>query len=323
MTSPLQPPTQFLNVSAAVSGISLSEQRAFETGTAAPTTISNLNGEGLKITWNILRTRSSHTDYGECTITNMSPAFRGVLYETWQRFSATLTGFRVGVHIGWGGKVNLVMMGDCWDFMPARREGEDVVSVFKFGDGQKPVKEATTDTPKVYTYEAGASIGLWLTISDMFHQLGGLRIDPAMQAVFTAAVQRTPIAASGSWALQGELVDNINDLLDTFGLEWKVYNGQVIFLQRGITASSQGTLAAVLEADSGLISYEVMDDSGINVTALAQPSIIPGTQFTVRDAFGKTIGAPGFRVETIGFVGSTDGDSIMNIVGRRSVAVLG
>jgi hypothetical protein len=321
MTSPLQLPVQFLNVSAAVSGISANEQIAFETGTAAPTTISNLNGDGLKITWNILRTRSSHTDYGEATITNMSPAFRGLLYETWQRFNATLTGFRVGVHIGWGGKVNLVMMGDCWDFNPEHREGEDIVSIFKFGDGQKPVKEATTDTPKVYTYEAGAALGLWLTISDMFHQLGGLRIDPAMQAVFSAAVTRTPLAASGSWSLDGELVDNINDLLDTFGLEWKVYNGQVIFLDRGITANSQGVLAALLNASTGLLTWEPMDDSGIQLSALAQPSIIPGTQIVVQDAFGRPVGAPGFRVETVGFVGSTDGDSIMNITARRSVPV--
>lgn len=320
MTAPLQLPTKFLNVAAAVSGVSANEQIAYATGTAAPTTILNLDGTGLKITWDVLRTRSSKTDYGVATIYNLSPAFRGLLYDTWQRFNATLTGFRVGVHIGWGGRVNLLMMGDCWDLIPDERQGEDVLTIFKFGEGQRPVKQGTTDTPKQYTYEAGNALGLWLTITDMFANLG-LQIDPTMQAVFTEAVTRTPLSATGSWSLAGELVDNITDVLDTFGLEWKVYNGQVIFMARGITASAQGETAALLTAATGLLQWRRMDDGGIACTALAQPSVRPGTQIVVRDAFGRPVGAPGYRVETAQFVGATDDTSIMNLTGRRSVPV--
>jgi hypothetical protein len=320
MSFPLQLPVEFLNVSAAVSGVSAPEQVTYLTGLAAPTTIANLDGRGLHISWDVTRTRSSKTDFGECTIKNLSPAFRKLLYATWQTYNTTTTGFRVGVHIGWGGIVNLVMY-ECWEMVPERREGEDVLTIFKFGEGQKPVKEATTPVPKQYTYEAGNALGLWLTIQDMFHQLGGLRIDPTMQPIFTAAVVRTPLSASGSWSLDGELVDNINDTLDTFGLEWKVYNGVVIFMDRGITAASQDATAVLLNAASGLLQWEMMDDSGIACTALAQPSVRPGTQFVVQDAFGVPVGAPGFRVETVRFSGQTDGDSTMVLTGRRSIPV--
>lgn len=321
MTVPLQLPTEFLNVSAAISGVSAVEQVTYLTGLAAPTTIYNLDGTGLHISWDVMRTRSSKTDYGEATVTNLSPAFRRLLYETWQTYNATPTGFRVGVHIGWGGTVNLVMMGDCWEMIPERRSGEDVLTIFKFGEGQKPVKEGSTDTPKQYTYEAGNALGLWLTIQDMFHNLGGLRIDPTMEPIFTAAVVRTPLAASGSWSLAGELVDDINDLLDTFGLEWKVYNGVVIFMDRGITATSQDALAVRLKASTGLLQWEMMDDSGIACVALAQPSVHPGTQITVEDAFGMPVGAPGYRVETVQFTGATDSESLMSLTARRSIPI--
>ena len=321
MTLPFQTPLEFLNVSAAVSGMSTAEQVAYQTGLAAPTTILNLDGSGLHIAWTIMRTRSSKTDYGEVTIRNLSTAFRLGLYATWQQFNALPTGFKLGMHIGWGGTVNLVMSGDVWEILPEVREGEDVLTVFRFGEGQRQVKESTTPTPKQYTYEAGNALGLWLTVQDMFVQLGGLRIDPSMLNVFTTAVTSTPIAASGSWDLSGELVDNINDMLDTFGLEWKVYNGQVIFMSRGITTSSASPLAVLLTPTTGLLDWTPMDDGGINCVALAQPSMRPGVQFIVQDGFGIPVGAPGFRAETVLFNGQTDGESLMTLTGRRSIPI--
>lgn len=320
MSVPLQLPVEFLNVSAAISGITLAEQASWLTGFAAPTTISNLDGTGLHISWSVTRTRSSKTDFGECTIKNLSPAFRGLLYETWQVYNASPTGFKVGVHIGWGGIVNLVMYGDCWEMVPAVRQGEDVLTIMRFGEGSKPIKEGTTATPKQYMYSAGNAAGLWLTIQDMFFQLG-LTVDPTMLSIFNAAVARTPLSASGSWSLDGELIDDINDTLDTFGLEWKVHNGQVIFMDRGITAASQDSLAVLLSADTGLLEWTPMDDGGIACKALAQPSVRPGIQFSVIDAFGVPVGAPGFRVETVNFAGQTDGDSLMTLTGRRSIPV--
>jgi hypothetical protein len=321
VTLPLQTPVEFLNVSAAVSGMSTAEQLAYQTGLAAPTTVLNLDGAGLHIAWDIMRTRSSKTDSGEVTIRNLSTSFRLGLYATWQQFNATSGGFKVGVHIGWGGTVNLAMSGDVWEMLPEVRSGEDVLTVMRFGEGQRQVKDSTTPTPKQYTYEAGNALGLWLTIQDMFFQLGGLRVDPSMQAVFTTAVTSTPLAASGSWDLSGELVDNINDLLDTFGLEWKVYNGQVIFMSRGITSSSQAPVAVLLTPATGLLDWTPLDDAGIACTALAQPSVRPGTQFIVQDGFGVPVGAPGFRVETVRFAGQTDTESLMFLTGRRSIPI--
>ena len=320
MISPLQIPVEFLGVSAAVSGMSSAEQATYLTGLAAPTTIANLDGRGLSISWSITRTRSSKTDAGEVTIKNLSTAFRKELYATWQQFNATSTGFKCGVHIGWGGLVNLVMFGDVWEMVPEQRVGEDVLTTLRFGEGQRPVKEATSDTPTQYTYQAGNVLGLWLTIQAMFGQLG-LAVDQAMLPLFTAAVTRTALSPSGTWSLDGELVDDINDTLDTFGLEWKVYQGSVIFMDRGVTAVSQDSLAVLLTASTGLLEWQPADDGAIVCKALAQPAMRPGIQFTVVDAFGVPVGSPGYRVEAVQFTGTTDGESIMTVTGRRSIPV--
>lgn len=319
MTAILQQPVQFLNVCAAVSGLTEAEQNAFDTGIAAPEAIVNLDGSGLHIAWNVTRTRSSKTDFGEVTIRNLSPAFRRAAYSLWLRRSAS-TGFRVGLHLGWGSEVHLVMSGECWEFTPERPDDVDILTMLRFGEGQRQIRESPLSTPKQYNYEAGNALGLWLVMQDMFNQIG-LRIDPAMQEPFTTAVTSTPISASGSWLVSGEIVDNINEMLDTFGLEWKVINGQVIFLRRGITASSQAPLAVLLTAETGLLSSELTDDGGITCVALAQPAIIPGTQIIVRDSLGAPVGAPGFRVETVQFTGQTDTESMMTITARRSVPI--
>lgn len=314
-----QNPIEFLNVAAAVSGMSDDEQREFESGIAAPTTIVNLDGSGLTIEWDIQRTRSSKTDAGEVRIYNLAPSFRGALHASYLRRTASGAGFKVGVHVGWGGQLNLVMAGDAWEIIPDLPRGQEVVTILRFGEGQRAIVDSTPDAPKQYTYDAGNALGLWLVIQDMFVQLGGLRIAPAMQAPFIEAVQRTPIAASGSWVLDGELTSTINDLLDTFGLEWKVINGQVIFLARGVTASAQGQEAALLSPSTGLLEWSPTD-AGLSIRALSQPSIRPGTQIVVRDGFGRPVGAPGFRVESVRFTGSTfTGESVMAIEARRSI----
>jgi hypothetical protein len=93
----------------------------------------------------------------------------------------------------------------------------------------------------------------------------------------------------------------------------------VLFLERGITASSQGQAAALLAPSTGLLEWSPTD-AGLALTALAQPSIRPGSQIVVRDGFDRPVGAPGFRVESVRFTGSTfTGESIMAIEARRSV----
>jgi hypothetical protein len=295
------------------------EQVIYETGLAAPTAISNLDGGGLRILWDVTRTRSSKTDFGEVTLINLSPPFRRQVYALWQTRSSS-RGFRMGLHTGWGGVAHLVMSGTCWNIQPEVRSGQDVLTIFRFGEGQQEIVAATTNTPKAYTYEGGDALGLWLTIQDMFFQLG-LRVDPSMQPAFMSAVRATPIAASGSWVLTGEITDTIGDMLDTFGLEWKVYAGQVIFLRRGVTASAVGELAAVLSPSTGLLGWTPTDSGGIECTALAQAAIRPGTQIIVQDGFGISVGAPGFRVETVRFFGDTNGVSVMAIAALKSTPV--
>lgn len=308
--------TRFLHVAAAVSGINPLEQAAWATGIAAATQVINLDGTGLWIGWDVVRTRASSTDQAEVTIANLPPVIRKALYQAWQAASAGPLGFKMGLYLGWDSITTLAFAGEVYEMIPERRQGVDVHTVIRMGDGYKSV-EKNAAAPTVHTYGAGQSTVVWGLLVYMFGQLG-LTIDPSQQPAVEAAVLATPLPVSGQISLEGEVSDVLDSLVASIGLEWKVIDGQVVFMAGGITASAQGATAVLLDAIHGLLEWEEAEAGGIRATALAQPSMRPGNQFVVADSFGIPLGA-GYRCETVRFTGATDGESIMVIEGRPTV----
>ena len=103
-------------------------------------------------------------------------------------------------------------------------------------------------------------------------------------------------------------------LMATLGLEWRVQNGFFIPMQGGINNDP----AIELSPNSGLIGYAKRDDGGITLTALAIPEVQPGLRIVVRDEKGLNVDAPLYRVDTVSFTGSTQGESIMAIEAERA-----
>lgn len=322
--------TEFLQPSAAIelTPIPLDPRRSIiSRGGFVPTAISsvaipivNLDGLGLKIEWDIERTRSSAPDQGTITAYNLSPALRNAIYADWK--VASNIGRPMSLDIGWGPLTCTVFRGDAWHITPALHSGEDVLTIWQVGDGNKQVRDATVGAS--YTNITFIALIRVLVIQNL-----GIVMEAASQRLIEARV--AAMAASGwngifgNYTDAGDTASNLTDLLSPLNLEWKILNGFFVVMERGNLATSF-PLAFVLAVESGLLEWAPLDDGGIEVTALANPQIAPGHQFQVVDPtatiydLANTLAAR-YRVETVRFTGSTDGQSVMSIVGRKSTPV--
>jgi hypothetical protein len=106
------------------------------------------------------------------------------------------------------------------------------------------------------------------------------------------------LAAAAGWSVQilgtlddvvyesghyvsGRVVDAIDELIATAGAEWSVQDGQV----RVVCSDAPATGGVVLSPGSGLIGSPSRKDKGIEVEALLQPSLRPGSLFKLESKF--------------------------------------
>lgn len=283
-----------------------------------PAPIVNFDGDGLKIEWDIQRTRGGDPDQGTITVYNLSPFARKAIHEAWKAFTQVITGYLVEFGIGWGALTERVFVGDCWNFIPEVRVGEDVLSVFHLGDGNQRIRDATTLGTSFVSSSLDPIITLLVSAPPPVGM--GFPIDPASKAYFLAQAAAMPVQTWNNWVLAGDPQDRLDELIDTLGLEWKIHNGAFIVLDKGNSATA-APLATVLNSGSGLLEWAQEDDGSIAVQALANPNVKPGSQIVVQDSFGVPVGAVAHRVDSVRFVGSTDGDSLMHIVARKVVLI--
>ena len=275
-----------------------------------PVTLANLDGTGLKVEWSIERTRSSSPDQGTITIYNLSMATRKAVHELWKA-SEPLLGYTVQFSIGWEGLAELVFVGNCWRMVPEQRVGEDVLTILEVGDGNKQVRDATVGQ----SFAKGA---INTMITYLVTSVLKMPFDPASKALILDKAAELPIQNWNNYVLNGDPQDRLDELIDTLNLEWKPFQGRFIVTEKGNFATA-ATAAPLLSAATGLMEWSQEDDGGVYLTALANPNVKPGTQVQVRDSFGMSIGAPAHRVAKVSFHGASDGESVMEIVGRRSV----
>lgn len=309
-------PTQFLQVSAGVTGLNPAESAAFVTGLLpAPVTIANLLGEGLQIDWTVDKTRSETS--GEIKIYNLNPATIALAHETYRVYESTPFGFQVALFVGWGGAVSLLAQGVVWHFSQGpTSDGVDNVTTIRFGEGYKPSPSGVL--PKVHTFSGPSAQVLWSLLGVEFLKFGWA-LDESCLPLWTVAVGRTPLPPLGGLAVAGEVLQNLTDLIDTMGLEWKVIGGKVILLDKGITQSAQLADAlgvTVLQASTGLLDHKPLDGDGLDINALALPHVQPGAMVSVFDRNGLPVGL--YRVDKARFFGSTEGQSDMGLTCRKA-----
>lgn len=284
-----------------------------------PLVYANLDGNGIKLEWDIQRTRTQSPDQGTLAIYNLGLAARTALkaYLTYSTAPINaLLPLLLEFSIGWGGLVEKIYAGKAWKWVLEKRVGEDLVTILEIGDGTLQVENAVlgssfadmfVETAVLLVVSAAPPVGL------------GYPIDPVSAALIKARAATLPVKQA-TFIEYGDTRDTVDGFMETLGLEWKIHNGKFIVLDRG-NAATASPVAVLLQASGGLLTWEQTDSGGISCTALANPNVAPGTQIVVMDSFNVPVGSPAFRVERVRFHGATDGESLMEIEARKSVLV--
>ena len=279
--------------------------------------VINLDGTGLKIEWMIERTRTGTPDRGQITVYNLGMGARKAIHEMWKKLGGTYRGYVIDFSIGWGGLLERIIRGDVWKVTPEQRTDVDVVTVFEVGDGNKQVRDSVTLGQNFANVHITALIKIFVSQPPPTGM--GIPIDPASLAKIVERASQLPVRTFNNYCAQAQnSADVIDDLIETLGLEWKVFQGSFIVTDKG-NAATASPIAPVLSAQTGLLEWNQEDDGGIQIKALANPNVQPGSQVIVIDSFGVAVGAPAHRVEKVVFSGTTDGESIMEIMGRKAV----
>jgi hypothetical protein len=287
--------------------------------------ISNFDGTGLRMEWTISRDNTNKPDEGEIRIFNLAPLVSRTIHETWQ--VANASGLGVGMllifSIGWDRIPVRLFVGDVWDMLPEERTPTDVVSVFKLGDGNRAQRDQVAGRD---FHAAPVEIVLeWLVqIPPSPADTGGgglgLIFPPESKALIKAAAAEVA-KLQGSNLTFGNIPKGLNIreeidmIMDTLGLEWRVHNGAFTVMRGGIINKP----GPILTPGTGLISYTPQNDGGITLTALADPAVEPGIQIQVLGNLGKPVGEISYRVTRVIFSGSTDDESVMLVTGRKSL----
>ncbi len=282
----------------------------------------NLDGNGITFEWDIFRDNTNTVDQGVITIYNLGAATRKALYEAWNIVQSGFgLGYTVTLSLGWEQLTQMVFRGNVWDMVPEDRQGgTDVRTVLSVGDGNKTLRDQTVGRsfskvsisivldylvrpPPLSTDTGGGGLGLIYT--------------PESRAVVAAAEAELPVQFWNNIPAGSNTRESIDAIMATLGLEWRVHNGEFIAMRGGVINRP----GIILAPKSGLIDYTPRDDGGVVATALANPDMQPGLQFFVQSDVGKNLAAPVYRCESVQFNGSTDGQSLMTVQGRKVVTL--
>lgn len=284
-------------------------------------TLTNLDSTGLRMEWSVRRDNTNKPDSGTVTVYNLAPETSGVIYEAWQAIRQGIqTGLSFTLALGWNKVPEIVMQGDIVNFIPAQRTATDVLTIWEIGDGTERLRDSVVGRDF-------ANVNI-VTLLDYLVPLPpapndagggglGLIIPPSSKALIAQAAAEIPLQEWSNISKGMNTVEAVTTVMDTLGLEWRSQNGAFIALRAGLINRPGPTISP----QSGLISYTAKDDGGIEFTALADTRFEPGIRCSALDNFGKPIGSPSYRVESVAFTGSTDEDSLMAVVGRKPLSV--
>ncbi len=280
-------------------------------------TIDNLDGNGLLIEWEVMRDNTPAADEGEVRIYNLAPSTSGAIHELWQTRSASL-GFPCTLSVGWDRVAQKLIQADIYSIIPQERTPTDVVSIFRFGDGNNNLRDAIT-TKTYSNVKISVAIEFLVKLpfaaADGTFQGGlGLGYPKATRDLVNAAAAATPLPTLRTITPARNVRQRVTEMMETIGLDWRVHNGAFIAMRAGAILDRP---PVILRPGNGLISYSKRDDGGITLDALANADVEPGLQVQVQDDDGKPFGELVYRVEKVAFSGSTSGESLMFVEGAK------
>lgn len=266
---------------------------------------SNLNGSETRIVWNVTKTSKPSADTASVTIYNLSKSNRSILQEL-----ASQSGFayKATLEIGYDGILSQLFTGRVWKIRPEIWERTDIISEIEFGDGLVEIRDANP-------YEVSIDEGFWLSAVEAIAKQMGLLVSPQFKAALASAP--TPLTYPVfSVCLNDNARNDLDKIVSSLGpgYSWKVDNGYIVMLVQGYLENY--TPPQILSPSTGLLTYEVRDDAGVDATAFAHPSVIPGGGIIFHNVKGQSFGSQVCRVEQVTFSGDGYSDSTMAILAR-------
>lgn len=278
--------------------------------------LSDREGTSLRIEWDIRLTRTSSADQASFRIFNLTRGVREILHRAWKLGNTASTQLGIQCGLGWDDMPQTVFIGQIWEFLPEAHTGTDIVTVIEAGDGAVTLRDSTNTLGSSFAKQT-----LNLVIEYIVSNVLQVPIDPATSELILERAAELPVKSWDNYVVNGDPQDRLDELMDTLGLEWKIYRGRFIALDKGIRGTTDRPTAPVISPGTGMLAWSEQDDEGLAITALCNPKVVPGVQVAVFDANGKTIGAQRHRVTDVRFFGANYGESLMEVIARKAVLV--
>lgn len=270
----------------------------------------------LLVEWDINMSRSTNPDQATVKIYNLHPKIRQTLLQSFKTGVNTTLAPRLRVLLGWGDDQETLFIGEVWNLRSDVRQGEDVITEINFGSGSVALRDGQPpQTPLGSSFAKG---GLTLILQYLVSNSLGYTIEEGSLLKIQEKAAALPITTFDNYVVSGDLQDVLDDIIDTLGLEWKIYQNQFVVMDEGIMGVTDAGRAPIMSPQTGLLLYDEADDGTIHFTALAHPRIVPGAPIQFLDANAKPIGAPQHRMTESRFYGSTSGESLVSGVARKS-----
>lgn len=283
---------------------------------SAPTAvITSQSGEGLYMEWDLQKTRTSSPDTATVRIFNLLPIHRADL----ALLSALPGRIKIELAIGWRGHgveptvntlflpTDVVFVGEDWRVVPEEREGPDIVTTIEAGDGIEVTNAAPQGGSEV-------ALGMKLLVLLSLQQLGLKPSVGALAVIETEAAKITVSIERPTHEIPPR--ERLDLLMASMDLAWGISGGEFVIYRGGLRNDLP---PAILTPQTGLLKWSVTDDGGVEFEALARPIVTPGAQATLLDELGQTLGGGPLRIETVRFLGTTEGPSMMMGVARKAV----
>lgn len=280
--------------------------------------------DSLRMEWDITLSRTSNADEGRVIIYNLNAAHRLLLMEQWKLASSDSENpLTLNLVLGWGGSritggsgaALPVFQGQVWHILPDERTGTDVLTIVDAGDGSNNLRDSVPPQATGFS-----DLSAEVILKYLVEQVIKVPISAEALTLFTEKIQGFPIKLFNNYVPSFDSADALDEYIDMLGLEWKIFQGEFILMDKGVRATTVQQIP-LLSPGTGMLSWTQEDDDNVRVTSLAYPGVEPGLQVAVQDENGLSVGAPRHRVSQVRFFGSNHNDSLMEITARKAILV--
>lgn len=237
----------------------------------------------LRISFEITKDLQGFPNLAKIQVYNLSEESRSKIQDTFES---------VILSVGYGEDLSTIFTGDIRNVQKVRR-GVDIITEIYGGDGNKDFAEAYFNK----SFVAGTSV------TDIINE-----VKKEFKTVASGVIQGIDNTAQklfGS-SFSGPASQVLNQLGDENNFDWSIQDGQLDIIGRNATLDE----TFVISARTGMIGSPTITEIGADVTALLNPSILPGRKIKIEST------APNFDLGNLNFrtVNKTLGEGTYKVI---------